>query len=72
MQNHFFLDISILEKRLNLSIKDIYKNSIFLKNKLKQSLDERDGIIDSITYCFNNYKSAKYRLILENKKNRFY
>ena len=62
----FIQDISVLEKRFSLSIKDIYLSSIALKAQVKKSLDERDGIIDSLTYCFKNYKCANFKNILDN------
>ena len=62
----FIQDIWMLEKRFNSSITDIYHNSKEFKTKIKRTLDERDGIIDSITYCFKNFKSSNFRLILEN------
>ena len=33
---------------------------------LKSLLDIRDGITDSINYCFKNFKSNTYKSILDN------
>ena len=62
----FVQDILVLEKRFNSNIRDIYLECNQFKVILKKSFDKRDGIVDSIKTCLNNFKSKKYKNILNN------
>ena len=62
----FVQDINVLEKKFNSNIRDIYLECKSHKLLLKKSFDIRDGITDSINYCFRNFKSNTYKSILDN------
>ena len=62
----FVQDISVLEKRFDSNIGEIYLECESYKSLLKKSLDKRDGIADSINTCLNFYKSKTYKNILNN------
>ena len=61
----FVQNIKVLENRFNLRICDINLECNSLKRLLKNSFEQKDGIIDSINTCFNNFKSKTYKSILE-------
>ena len=62
----FFQDIKVLEKRFNSKIGDIYSELDSLRKLLKRSFDLSDGITESINTCLINFKSKKFKNILDN------
>ncbi len=48
----FVQDIKVLEKGFYSEIEDIYLECKYLKKSPKKSLEEEDGIVDSINTCF--------------------
>ena len=62
----FKQDIKLLESFFNVTIGIVLDSPKDYINKLKNSLNEKNGIIDSINFCFNNYKNKFYRNILYN------
>ena len=65
--NSFKNDIKFLENYFKTEIETIFADPTHYKNKLKNdTFNEENGIVDSITTCFLNYKNAEYRKILSN------
>ena len=62
----FKQDIKVVESFFNVPIDTVLEKPDEFKNQLKNSFNEKNGIIDSINFCFNNYKNKFYRNILNN------
>ena len=58
-------DIKFIVSYFKTDIETIFADPTFYKNKLKKNtFNDENGIVDSITTCFNHFKSPKYRKIL--------
>ena len=61
----FTQDIKLLENHFNYGISAIFENPLNFKKLLKKQSTSPDGMLDSIKTCLNNYKSKKYKKMLE-------
>ena len=65
LSKSFVQDIKVLEKRFNSKIGDICLELDYFRKLVKRSFDSRDGIADSVNTCLINYKSKKFKNILD-------
>ena len=71
--NSFKNDIKFLENYLKTEIETIFADPTHFKIKLKhETFNEENGIVDSITTCFLNYKNSEYRKFLNNIINPYF
>ena len=61
----FVQDIKVLEGHFDYDISAIFENPSYFKKLIKKQSTVPDGISDSINICLNNYKSKKYKKMLE-------
>ena len=62
----FIRDIVVLEERFDSRIEDIFSLNKHFKKVIKDSLNERDGVTDSISFCLSNFKGKKFKNLLDN------
>ena len=55
----FIRDILVLEERFGSRIEDIFSKNKLLKKIIKDSLNEKDGLTDSISFCLSIILKAK-------------
>ena len=61
----FKIDIRLLEKKFSTNANTIFLNpSIFIKS-LKETFIEENGIVDSITHCFQDFKNFELKKTLK-------
>ena len=66
-------DIKFIVSYFKTDIETIFADPTFYKNKLKKNtFNDENGIVDSITTCINHFKSPKYRKILNDLINPYF